>query len=71
MVDYVRLLHDAYGIDSNRAISPLPFRDPATEVKRLLQIVEVQKGELGRLRRLLGEGLLHGASITREPVLSA
>jgi hypothetical protein len=64
MVDYVRLLHDAYGIDSNRAISPLPFRDPATEVKRLLQIVEVQNDELRRLRRLLGEGLLHGALMT-------
>ena len=24
MIDYVRLLHDAYGIDSNRPISPLP-----------------------------------------------
>jgi hypothetical protein len=61
MVDYVRLLHDAYGIDSSQPISPLPFRDLATEVKRLLQIVELQKGELRRLRRLLGEGLLQGA----------
>jgi hypothetical protein len=61
MIDYVRLLHDAYGIGSNRPISPLPFRDLATEVKRLLQIVEVQKAELRRLRRLLGEGLLHRA----------
>jgi hypothetical protein len=34
----------------------------AVEVKSLLQIVEVQKGELRRLRRLLGEGLFHGAS---------
>jgi hypothetical protein len=64
MVDYVRLLHDAYGIDSSQPISPLPFRDLATEVKRLLQIVELQKGELRRLRRLLGEGLLHGALMT-------
>jgi hypothetical protein len=64
MIDYVRLLHDAYGIDSNRSISPLPFRDLATEVKRLLKIIEVQKGELRRLRRLLGKGLLHGALMT-------
>jgi hypothetical protein len=64
MIDYVRLLHEAYGIDSNRPISPLPFRDLGTEVTRLLQIVEVQKDELRRLRRLLGEGLLHGALMT-------
>jgi hypothetical protein len=64
MIDYVRLLHDAYGIDSNRPISPLPFRDLATEVERLLQIVEPQKGELRRLRRLLEEGLSHGVSMT-------
>jgi hypothetical protein len=64
MIDYVRLLHDVSGVDSNRPISPLPFRDLATEVKRLLRIVEVQKGELRRLRRLLGEGLFHGASMT-------
>jgi hypothetical protein len=60
MIDYVRLLRDAYAIDSKRPIGPLPFRDLATEVKRLLQIIEVQKGELRRLRRLLGEGLLQG-----------
>ncbi len=64
MIDYVRLLHDVSGIDSKRPISPLPFRDLATELKRLLRIVEVQKGELRRLRRLLGEGLLDGASMT-------
>jgi hypothetical protein len=64
MIDYVRLLQDAHGIESNRPTSPLPFRDLATEVKRLLQIVEVQKGELRRLRRLLGKELLHGALMT-------
>ena len=58
MIDFVRLLNNACGID--RPIGPLSFRDLATEV----QIVEVQKGELRRLRRLLGEGLYHGASIT-------
>ena len=63
MIDYVRLLHDISGIDSKRPISALPFRDLATEVKRLLRIVEEQKGELRRLRRLLGEALFHGASM--------
>jgi hypothetical protein len=62
MIDYVRLLNNAYGI--NRPITPLSFRDLATEVKRLLQIVEVQKGEIRRLRRLLGAGLLLVASMT-------
>jgi hypothetical protein len=60
VIDYVRLVNDAYGIASNRP----SIRDRATEVRRLLQIVEVQKGELQRLRRLLEEGLMHGALMT-------
>jgi hypothetical protein len=64
VIDYVRLVNDAEGIASNRPIFPPPIRDLASEVRRLLQIVEVRAGELRRLRRLLGELLLHGPLTT-------
>jgi hypothetical protein len=64
VIDYVRLANDAEGTASNRPIGPPPIRDLATKVRRLLQIVEVQAGELRRLRRLLGAPLLHGPLTT-------
>jgi hypothetical protein len=59
MIDYVRLLNGAYGAGSHR-LPPqaLPIRDLATEIKRLTEIILVQKGELERLRRILNERLL-------------
>ena len=60
MIDYIRVLHNSYGRGSNNKFQEvIPIRDLDTENKRLKQIVEVQKGELLRLRRLLGAGLLN------------
>jgi hypothetical protein len=60
MIDYIRVLHNSYGRGSNNKFQEvIPIRDLDTENKRLKQIVEVQKGELLRLRRLLGAVLLN------------
>ena len=60
MIDYTRILNNSYGLGSNNKLQEvLPIRNLDTDNKRLKQIVEVQKGGLQRLRRLLGEGLLH------------
>jgi hypothetical protein len=58
MIDYIRLLNNSFGVGSNRPPpQPEPIRDLATEIKRLTQIILVQKGELERLRRILNERL--------------
>jgi hypothetical protein len=64
VIDDVRVVKAAHGIDSSQPITPPPIRDMATEVKRLSQIIEVQSGELRRLRRLLGEELSHAVLMT-------
>ena len=60
MIDNTRYLNNSFGLGSGLKFQEvIPIRDLDTENKRLKQIVEVQKGELQRLRRLLGHGLLH------------
>ena len=60
MIDYIRYLNNSFGLGSGHKFEEMiPILDLDTENKRLKQIVEVQKGELQRLRRLLGQGLLH------------
>ena len=60
MIDYMRILKNSYGLRSNNKFQDvIPIQDLDTENKRLKQIVEVQKGELLRLRRLLGAVLLN------------
>jgi hypothetical protein len=55
MIDYIRILNNSYGLRSNNKFQEvIPIRDLDIENKRLKQIVDVQKGELLRLRRLLG-----------------
>jgi hypothetical protein len=59
MIDYIRIPNNSYGFGPNNKIQEvISIRDLDTENERLNQIVEVQKGELHRLRLLLGEGLL-------------
>jgi hypothetical protein len=60
MIDNIRYLNNSFGLDSGLKFQEvIPIRDLDTENKQLKQIVEVQKSELQRLRRLLGQGLLH------------
>jgi len=58
MVANIRYLNNSFGLDSGLKFQEvIPIRDLDTENKQLKQIIEVQKGELQRLRRLLGQGL--------------
>ena len=60
MLDCIRCPNNAFGLRSGHKFQEvIPIQDLDTENKRLKQIVEVQNGELQRLRRLLGQGLLH------------
>jgi hypothetical protein len=55
MIDYTRVLGWT-GVGSARK-KAAPEMDAVTEISRLKQLVELQKNELRRLRRLLGHGL--------------
>jgi hypothetical protein len=55
MIDYTRVLGWT-GVGSTRA-KAAPEMDAVTEISMLKQLVELQKNELRRLRRLLGHDL--------------
>ena len=61
MIDYERIQRGASGKGSKRSKSKQPDAgplEPAVEIARLKKVIELQKGELQRLRRLLGHDLL-------------
>jgi hypothetical protein len=59
MIDYTRILNNWYGLGSSLKLKQATRVDTETEIRLLRGVVEVQKVELRRFRRLLGEGLLH------------
>jgi hypothetical protein len=55
MIDYLPIPDNSYGCGSNHKLKEaISIRDLDTQNERLKQVAEVQKGELHRLRLLLG-----------------